>query len=182
MVSCLGYPGLSERKLHGYCGLVSNLIVFLVAVSYSWQYGYWRWMSLSGCLSDQKASLSGTYAGTLQPTGLYSTHMSCSKHPWPPLRLEAHSPSPWSTLRGTGVKKAASQFLDTNPGMRPVRQEIPDFWALSSGVHNGERRGPSSGWTHPLGPADPLPHGKGRGWREPGQGPPKLRAQANFLA
>lgn len=78
VASCLDYPGLSKRKLHGDCGLASHLIVFLVAVSYSWQYGHLRWMSLNGCLRDRKASLSCTYARTFQPFGLYSTHMPCS--------------------------------------------------------------------------------------------------------
>lgn len=36
--------------------------------------------------------------------------------------------------------------------------------------------GQSSGWTHPLGPADSFLNGKGHGWRDP----LKLRAEADW--
>ena len=46
MVSYLSYPGISERgTFMGGGGLVSCLLALLVAVSYSWQSVYSRWMS-----------------------------------------------------------------------------------------------------------------------------------------
>lgn len=46
------------------------------------------------------------------------------------------------------MQKRASQFLDTDTG--PLRQGIPDFWAMASCL-NGEWDGTGSGWTPPSG-------------------------------
>ena len=61
-VSYLSYPGLSTKGVfRGGDDLIPWQVIWLVAVSYNWQYVYSRWMSFEIDALRLKSLMSGTY-------------------------------------------------------------------------------------------------------------------------